>query len=99
MNVIYHGTEYLGSAHGLAGIFQVLLSFPEFLSQNKEAESLLKTSVDYILTLQKKNGNFPTRAVLSEEYLQAAAQRPEKELVHWCHGSGGNGILYNRQFI
>jgi hypothetical protein len=79
----YHGSDYLGAAHGISGIFQMLLSFSEYLNENTEADKLVRQSVDYILTIQKSNGNFPTRAHVN------ASTRNDKELVHWCHGCGG----------
>lgn len=52
----YHGTEYLGAAHGLGGIIQILLSFPDYLNQNQSAENDVKRTVDYLLSIQKSNG-------------------------------------------
>jgi hypothetical protein len=54
----YHGTEYLGAAHGLAGILLILLCFPDYLRQNSESEQFVKGSIDYLLSIQKANGFF-----------------------------------------
>lgn len=56
----YHDTEYLGAAHGLGGILQCVLAYPDYLKQYPDAERDVKKTVDYLLTLQKPNGNFPT---------------------------------------
>ncbi|KHJ77158.1 hypothetical protein OESDEN_23222, partial [Oesophagostomum dentatum] len=34
----YHGTEYLGAAHGLAGILQMALGFYDLLSDSEEKQ-------------------------------------------------------------
>ncbi|PRD21592.1 UNVERIFIED_CONTAM: LanC-like protein 3-like protein [Trichonephila clavipes] len=78
----YYKTEYLGAAHGLSGILQMLLSFPSFLQKRLDAEQLIKESVDYFLTLQLPSGNFP--CAMDE----VGNPRSEAhELVHWCHGA------------
>jgi hypothetical protein len=46
--------------------------------KNGQAEKYVKNSVDYILSLQRSNGNFPT-----------STENKDKDLVHWCHGAGG----------
>ena len=85
-----------GSAHGLAGIFQILLSFPEYLNENHEAHSLLKQSVDFVLSLQKPNGNFP---IAMDDATHAQPRHDSKELVHWCHGSGGVIFMLAKAFL
>ena len=55
----YYGTEYLGAAHGVAGILQMLLSVPGYLQHNPGAESDLRSSVDFLLQIQTPAGNFP----------------------------------------
>ncbi len=88
----YHKTEYLGAAHGLSGILQVILSFPEYLSVRHESNKLVKDSVDYILTTKKSNGNFPTST-------NSAANDEQKDLVHWCHGAAGTIHLLARAYM
>uniref|UniRef100_T1JC93 LanC-like protein 3 homolog n=1 Tax=Strigamia maritima TaxID=126957 RepID=T1JC93_STRMM len=88
----YYDTEYLGAAHGLSAILQVLLSFTEFLKENADAEKDIKGGVDFLLSLQQPNGNFP--CAMDE----VRRKRPESdELVHWCHGAPGicHGIAGN----
>ncbi|PSN54550.1 LanC-like protein 3 [Blattella germanica] len=55
----YYDVEYLGAAHGLCAILQMLLSFPNYLKSDPRAEQDVKASVDYLLSLQTRNGNFP----------------------------------------
>lgn len=45
-----------GSAHGLAGILQTIMCFPDYLDLNQEAEKVVKESVDFLLSIQKPNG-------------------------------------------
>ncbi|XP_076048997.1 lanC-like protein 3 isoform X2 [Oratosquilla oratoria] len=84
----YYRTEYLGAAHGLAGILQMMLSFPSWLSKRPEAQQLIRGSVDALLGLQTPEGNFP--CAMDE----LDGRRPEEEeLVHWCHGAPGTVYL------
>ncbi|XP_055927362.1 lanC-like protein 3 isoform X2 [Argiope bruennichi] len=81
----YHGTEYLGAAHGLSGILQVLLGFPKFLQRYPDAESLIKRSIDWLLSVQCPSGNFP--CALEE----VTKPKPEsQDFIHWCHGAPGH---------
>lgn len=83
----YYDTEYLGAAHGLSSILQMLLSFPSFLKANKEAEQTVHAAVDFMLTLEQDNFNYPPAMD------EVKHRRPDKEeLVHWCHGAPG--IVY-----
>uniref|UniRef100_F1L4V0 LanC-like protein 3 n=1 Tax=Ascaris suum TaxID=6253 RepID=F1L4V0_ASCSU len=77
----YYGTEYLGAAHGLMGILQMLLSFPNLL--DAQAVRDIEASLDWLLSIQTASGNFPTA---SDEI---GYDRGEDELVHWCHGATG----------
>ncbi|KAM3725970.1 LanC-like protein [Dirofilaria immitis] len=77
----YHGRHYLGAAHGLMGILQMLICFIEFLDE--DAKSDVFETLDWILSLQLKNGNIPSK--VEEEGID----RGENELVHWCHGATG----------
>lgn len=91
----YYQTEYLGAAHGLSGILQMLLSFPKFLQGNPSAEKDVRMSVDFLLSLQLPNGNFP--CALDE--IGSHARSEDDELVHWCHGAPGCVFLMARAFL
>lgn len=56
----YHGSEYFGAAHGLAGILQALLSIPKILNPKNGFSEDIKDSVDFLLSLQTSSGNFPS---------------------------------------
>ncbi|CAG5865727.1 unnamed protein product [Menidia menidia] len=74
----YYGTEYLGAAHGLSSVLQMLLSYQDVLSGPER--DLVWQSVDFLMN-QEQNCNWPAE-------LGAIIER-ENELVHWCHGAPG----------
>uniref|UniRef100_A0A3Q2D5F7 LanC like family member 3 n=1 Tax=Cyprinodon variegatus TaxID=28743 RepID=A0A3Q2D5F7_CYPVA len=74
----YYGTEYLGAAHGLSSVLQMLLSYQDMLSGAER--DLVWQSVDFLMS-QEQNCNWPAE-------LGAIIER-ENELVHWCHGAPG----------
>ncbi|XP_054478985.1 lanC-like protein 2 isoform X2 [Anoplopoma fimbria] len=73
----WHKKQYIGAAHGLAGIFCMLMQpgakvHPDVLSE------LIRPSIDYVRHKKFRSGNFPSS--LSNE---------SDRLVHWCHGAPG----------
>lgn len=90
----YYDTEYIGPAHGIAGILQMLLSFPEFVKKDPTVEKLVRESVEFVLSLEQSNHNYP--AGLDE----VTSRRPdEEELVHWCHGAPGVVYMFARAYL
>lgn len=81
----YYETEYLGAAHGVSSILQVLIQTPKFLESDPAVEKLVQASVDYLLSLQTKTGNFPC----AMDELDKRSRSENDELVHWCHGAPG----------
>ncbi|XP_037933586.1 lanC-like protein 3 homolog [Teleopsis dalmanni] len=92
----YHGTEYLGAAHGLCAILQVLLDSPWFRTDPISAPSAdlrdIKRSIDFFLSLQDQEGNFPVA-------LEDLKTGREKRLVHWCHGAPGAVYLLAKAYL
>jgi lantibiotic modifying enzyme len=86
----YYKVEYLGAAHGLCTILQALLSVPGYLATNPAHARDIKTSVDYLLSLQDHQGNFPCA---SDEIGE------QSELVHWCHGAAGMIYLMAKAYL
>lgn len=81
---IKHKNVHTGAAHGLSSILQMLLSVPSFLKSSSETESLVRSAVDFMLSLEQDNYNYPPAMD------EVKARRPDKEeLVHWCHGAPG----------
>ncbi|KAF7213778.1 lanC-like protein 2 isoform X2 [Nothobranchius furzeri] len=73
----WHKKQYIGAAHGLAGIYYMLMQpgskvHPDLLSE------LVRPSIDYVRHKRFRSGNFPSS--LSNE---------SDRLVHWCHGAPG----------
>ncbi|CAJ0601100.1 unnamed protein product [Cylicocyclus nassatus] len=81
----YHGTEYLGAAHGLAGILQMALGFYDFLSDSEERA--VRESADWLMSTQDDEGNFAS----SVKWI--GRERGDDQLVHWCHGASGVILL------
>lgn len=91
----YYDVEYLGAAHGLCAILQMLLSFPAYLHSDPRAEQDVKASVDYLLSLQSRSGNFPC----ATDELGNRARPETDELVHWCHGAPGVVYLMAKAYL
>jgi len=87
----YYGVEYLGAAHGLCSILQVLMSVPGYLDANPADAKDVKGSVDYLLGLQDAQGNFPSA---TDEI-----HKSEHKLVHWCHGASGVVYLMAKAYL
>ncbi|XP_052530268.1 lanC-like protein 3 [Tympanuchus pallidicinctus] len=84
----YYGTEYLGAAHGLSSILQMLLSYFEYLQPADQ--ELVWQSVDFLMD-QEQNSNWPPE-------LGETIER-ENELVHWCHGAPGIAYLFAKAYL
>ncbi|PIO64097.1 lanthionine synthetase C-like protein [Teladorsagia circumcincta] len=81
----YHGTEYLGAAHGLAGILQTALGFYDLLSDSEERA--VRDTADWLMSTQDDEGNFAS----SVKWI--GRERGDDQLVHWCHGAAGVILL------
>ncbi|GAB1598087.1 lanC-like protein 2 [Argonauta hians] len=73
----WHESKYYGAAHGLCGIFFMLMQVenPALTSQLQE---LVVPSIDYMMQLQFPSGNCPSSMGSNND-----------KLVHWCHGAPG----------
>lgn len=71
----WHDSEYIGAAHGYAGILHTLMLAREYLSQ-EELTNLIKPTIDFVLKLQYPSGNF-----------KSSVQSGGDRLVQWCHGA------------
>ena len=76
----WHDKHYYGQAHGLAGILHQLLLSP--LSIVQPTLPIIRTSVDYLLSLRLSSGNLPS-----------SANSHSDRLVEWCHGAPGAALL------
>ncbi|XP_013162915.1 PREDICTED: lanC-like protein 3 [Papilio xuthus] len=87
----YYNTQYLGAAHGLSFILQMLLTVPGYLQFNTSAEKDVKATVEYIASLQTKEGNWP--CCMEELVLD------DHKLIHWCHGAPGTVYLMAKAYL
>ncbi|XP_058058632.1 lanC-like protein 3 homolog [Anopheles bellator] len=91
----YHDKEYLGAAHGVCAILHALLESRWFLASEdgkfknvySAKVATIKNSIDYVLSLQRGDGNLPTRA------------DSDRMLVHWCHGASGAIYLLAKAYL
>lgn len=87
----YYNTEYLGAAHGMSFILQMLLSVPGYLKFNKTAAADIKETLEYLASLQTENGNWP--CCVEEIGLS------DQKLVHWCHGAPGTVYAMAKAYL
>ena len=64
------------------------------LQHNPEAEKDVRGAVDWLVTLQTYEGNFPCAMGDLKE-----PRHYSEELVHWCHGAPGTVYLLARWWI
>lgn len=100
---IWHGRRYLGGAHGVAGILQMLVSAPPQMVTPYWSDIL--GAVQWLLEIQDPLGNWPTQAgrhmtrFKGGAAVNQATKRVSIEddsddpLVQWCHGAPGVLIL------
>ncbi|XP_034142592.1 lanC-like protein 3 [Esox lucius] len=84
----YYGTEYLGAAHGLSSVLQMLLCYQDMLTEGDR--DLVWQSVDFLMN-QEQNCNWPAE-------LGSVIER-ENELIHWCHGAPGVAYLFAKAYL
>ncbi|EFN72970.1 LanC-like protein 1 [Camponotus floridanus] len=78
----WHDKEYIGGAHGIAGVLYLLLQARHYLTQ-VQIDNYLKPSLYYLQRLQFSSGNFPS-----------STGNPSDKLIQWCHGAPGISILF-----
>jgi len=86
LRYFWHGKEYIGAAHGYAGILYQLLQC-KWLLTDEELNSLIKPTIDYLLTVRYSSGNSPSSIGSTTD-----------QLVHWCHGAAGMVSLYTKAY-
>ena len=83
--------QLTGAGHGIATILLALLNFPECYMNNPVVEADIKASIDYVLSHEQRNGNYPP--------VPDECRDDWNELVHWCHGASGVVYLLAKAFI
>ncbi|XP_063883577.1 lanC-like protein 2 isoform X1 [Scylla paramamosain] len=82
----WHEKDYLGAAHGTAGILFMLMQAKEHLT-SEELEDLVRPTVDGLATLVFSSGNFPS-----------SLGNMHDRLVQWCHGAPGSVYLFGKAY-
>lgn len=73
----WHDSAYVGAAHGFCGIIYHLL-LNDRLLRKQELETLIKPTLDFLLSLRFPSGN-----------IRSSCGKDADRLVHWCHGAPG----------
>lgn len=72
----WHGKEYIGAAHGYAGILYMLLEAHRYL--NEEQLKLIREAINFVQSIRYPSFNYPSSMGSQTD-----------RLVHWCHGAPG----------
>uniref|UniRef100_A0A6B2L942 Squalene cyclase C-terminal domain-containing protein n=1 Tax=Arcella intermedia TaxID=1963864 RepID=A0A6B2L942_9EUKA len=80
-NMIFPEVVFLGQGDGSTGVLTQLMQIPQIMA-NETATSYIKNTLDYYLTIQMPDGNFPTP-------VQSPYPDQADQLVQWCHGGPG----------
>ncbi|CBZ51553.1 hypothetical protein NCLIV_013460 [Neospora caninum Liverpool] len=73
----WHDKQYIGAAHGLFGIVYILM-LVDSVRNDPHAMRLVKSTLEWLLTLESKNHNWPAVVGETGDYL-----------CHFCHGATG----------
>ncbi|KAJ3682237.1 hypothetical protein LUZ60_014810 [Juncus effusus] len=79
----WHGKHYWGSAHGLAGIMQVLMDADLGRAERED----VKATLDYMIKNRFPGGNYPS-----------SEGNTDDRLVHWCHGAPGVSLTLSKAY-
>lgn len=72
----WHGKEYVGAAHGYAGILFVLLEAYRYLTEDQL--KLVRDAINFVQGIKYPSSNYPSSIGSQTD-----------RLVHWCHGAPG----------
>ncbi|KAI0827201.1 hypothetical protein BC628DRAFT_210366 [Trametes gibbosa] len=101
----WHGSRYIGAAHGVVGILHVVLHAPAKVLEPHWPKIL--ATVEWLLAIQDPLGNWPSKAGahMINASGGAAGQQESKRtgvveehddvLVQWCHGAPGFVMLFS----
>ncbi|XP_064627723.1 lanC-like protein 3 [Lineus longissimus] len=91
----YYDTEYLGAAHGLSAILQMLLHFPDYYKSNYSIEECLHQAVDFMMAIRGKDGNIAP----AMDEVGVMRRHEDETLIHWCHGAPGVVYLFAKAYL
>lgn len=72
----WHGKEYVGAAHGYAGILYMLLEAHKYLDSDQL--KLIRDAINFIQGIRYPSCNYPSSIGSQTD-----------RLIHWCHGAPG----------
>lgn len=72
----WHGKEYVGAAHGYAGILYILLEAYKYLTEDQL--KLVREAINFVQGIRYPSSNYPSSIGSQTD-----------RLVHWCHGAPG----------
>lgn len=82
----WHDKDYLGAAHGTAGILFMLMQARKHLTK-EELDEVVRPTIDYLASLFFRSGNFPSSLGSDRD-----------RLVQWCHGAPGAVYLFGKAY-
>lgn len=86
----WHGTLYLGAAHGLLGILFALCRLLRRKLLDEPAKREVLDSLRLVLAMEQSPGAFGTQ--ISSP---GSGHRQSKCLCHWCHGAAGVAMVFS----
>eukprot|EP01119_Soliformovum_irregulare_P008578 TRINITY_DN2168_c1_g1_i2.p1 TRINITY_DN2168_c1_g1~~TRINITY_DN2168_c1_g1_i2.p1 ORF type:complete len:409 (+),score=130.68 TRINITY_DN2168_c1_g1_i2:3-1229(+) len=79
----WHGKEYFGAAHGVAGIIFVLLQVENFFKLSSTWKLKIQETVDFLARQRFDSGNYPS-----------SFGNDGDRLVQFCHGAPGLALMF-----
>ncbi|KAI1798461.1 hypothetical protein LXA43DRAFT_32098 [Ganoderma leucocontextum] len=95
----WHGSRYLGAAHGVAGILHMIIHAAPHIVE-PHWDKVLRT-VEWLIAIQDPLGNWPTNAPHQMPHTSGDAttqsrlkdvgvdDEDDDALIQWCHGAAG----------
>ncbi|KAI0084986.1 hypothetical protein BDY19DRAFT_997221 [Irpex rosettiformis] len=94
----WHGKRYLGGAHGIAGILQMLVSAPSYMLL-RHWDAILHT-LQWLADIQdQETGSWSHKAsrdLLIKPLKVSSSDGDNNMMVQWCHGAPGVLILFSK---
>ena len=89
----WHGSLYLGAAHGVVGILCTLLNFVDELSL---VDDQICGGIKSIDLIRQTIDTLDNEQTFPSGNLRSSIGREKDKLVHWCHGAPGHVLLLTK---
>ena len=86
--------SFLNIINNISGVLLQLLRVPGFIEHNPEAEKDIRESVNWIVSTQSYDGNFPCSMGELKD-----PRDYDDQLVQWCHSAPGTASLLARSYL